>query len=128
MSARHKTGRFLVGALAVVLVGAALPAAVTGGMARAASLVASAQAASPAAGQLIGVATLPEMSVAAVQNSRLPGSIDNDRQLVLGGIGSDLWRSPSDPAGEFWMAEDGHQQFFEKRGIAPTCHVRALAG
>jgi peptide-methionine (S)-S-oxide reductase len=32
------------------------------------------------------------------------------------------------PAGEFYMAEDYHQQYFEKRGIAPTCHVRALAG
>ena len=32
------------------------------------------------------------------------------------------------PAGEFWMAEDYHQQYFEKRGIAPTRHVRALAG
>jgi peptide-methionine (S)-S-oxide reductase len=32
------------------------------------------------------------------------------------------------PAGEFWMAEDYHQQYFEKRGIAPTCQVRALAG
>jgi peptide-methionine (S)-S-oxide reductase len=32
------------------------------------------------------------------------------------------------PAGEFYMAEDFHQQYFEKRGIAPTCHVRALAG
>ncbi|MGH6929244.1 MAG: peptide-methionine (S)-S-oxide reductase MsrA, partial [Dongiaceae bacterium] len=25
------------------------------------------------------------------------------------------------PAGDFRMAEDDHQQFFEKRGIAPTC-------
>jgi peptide-methionine (S)-S-oxide reductase len=32
------------------------------------------------------------------------------------------------PAAEFYMAEDYHQQYFEKRGIAPTCHVRALAG
>src|SRR5437667_7804445 len=32
------------------------------------------------------------------------------------------------PAGDFWMAEDYHQQYFEKRGVAPTCHVRALAG
>jgi peptide-methionine (S)-S-oxide reductase len=32
------------------------------------------------------------------------------------------------PAGDFWMAEDYHQQYFEKRGHAPTCHVRALAG
>ena len=32
------------------------------------------------------------------------------------------------PAGDFWMAEDYHQQYFEKRGHAPTCRVRALAG
>ena len=31
------------------------------------------------------------------------------------------------PAGDFWMAEDYHQQYFEKRGVAPTCRVRALA-
>ena len=31
------------------------------------------------------------------------------------------------PAGEFWMAEDHHQQYFEKRGIAHSCRVRALA-
>lgn len=28
------------------------------------------------------------------------------------------------PAGKFWPAEDYHQQYFEKRHIAPTCHVR----
>lgn len=28
------------------------------------------------------------------------------------------------PAGTFWPAEDYHQQYFEKKGIAPTCHVR----
>jgi peptide-methionine (S)-S-oxide reductase len=32
------------------------------------------------------------------------------------------------PAGEFYIAEDYHQQYFEKRGIAHACHVRALAG
>jgi peptide-methionine (S)-S-oxide reductase len=31
-------------------------------------------------------------------------------------------------AGDFWMAEDYHQQYFEKRGVAPACRVRALAG
>ncbi|MGH6961619.1 MAG: peptide-methionine (S)-S-oxide reductase MsrA [Dongiaceae bacterium] len=32
------------------------------------------------------------------------------------------------PATDFHMAEDYHQQYFEKRGIAPTCHVPSLAG
>ena len=59
-----------------------------------------------AAGQLSSVATFPDLPVAALQNSRLPGSIDNDRQLLLGGVGSDLWRSPADPPGEFWMVTD----------------------
>ena len=27
------------------------------------------------------------------------------------------------PAGPFWVAEDYHQQYFEKRGMAPTCHL-----
>ena len=31
------------------------------------------------------------------------------------------------PAPVFYMAEDYHQQYFEKRGIAPVCHVRAAA-
>jgi peptide-methionine (S)-S-oxide reductase len=31
------------------------------------------------------------------------------------------------PAPEFYMAEDYHQQYFEKRGIAPVCHVRSAA-
>lgn len=28
------------------------------------------------------------------------------------------------PAGSFWPAEDYHQQYAEKRGIPPTCHVK----
>jgi peptide-methionine (S)-S-oxide reductase len=27
-------------------------------------------------------------------------------------------------AGPFWRAEEYHQQYFERRGIAPSCHVR----
>src|SRR5262245_23614733 len=30
-------------------------------------------------------------------------------------------------APEFYMAEDYHQQYFEKRGMAPVCHVRPAA-
>jgi hypothetical protein len=59
-----------------------------------------------APGQLAAVATFPAVSAADLQNRHLPGSIDNDRGLKLGGVGSDLWRSPSDPAGEYWMVTD----------------------
>lgn len=31
------------------------------------------------------------------------------------------------PAPLFYMAEDYHQQYFEKRGMAPVCHVRSAA-
>jgi len=30
-------------------------------------------------------------------------------------------------APDFYMAEDYHQQYFEKRGVAPVCHVRSAA-
>ena len=29
------------------------------------------------------------------------------------------------PAAPFWRAEEYHQRYFEKRGIAPTCHMPA---
>jgi len=29
-----------------------------------------------------------------------------------------------EPAGPFYRAEDYHQQYFEKRGLAATCHLR----
>jgi hypothetical protein len=62
--------------------------------------------AATAPGQLAAVATFPAVSVADHQNRRLPGSIGNDRGLLLGGVGSDLWRAASDPAGEYWMVTD----------------------
>jgi peptide-methionine (S)-S-oxide reductase len=31
------------------------------------------------------------------------------------------------PAPTFYMGEDYHQQYFEKRGMAPVCHVRSVA-
>jgi len=50
--------------------------------------------------------TLPDLKIADVQNAILPDSIDNDRGLLLGGIGSDLWHGADAPANEFWMITD----------------------
>jgi hypothetical protein len=50
--------------------------------------------------------TLPDLPLAAFQNGALPGTISNDRKILLGSIGSDLWRGPDDPEGVFWMITD----------------------
>lgn len=57
-------------------------------------------------GTVTATYTLADLPIAAVQNAALPGSITNDRQLLLGGIGSDLWHGASDPPNEFWMVTD----------------------
>jgi hypothetical protein len=62
--------------------------------------------ASSAAGRVSAVHTLPDLPIAAFQNAKLPGSVMNDRTLLLGGIGSDLWHSLGDPADQFWMVTD----------------------
>ena len=50
--------------------------------------------------------TLPDTPLAAFQNARLPESIANDRKVLLGSIGSDLWHGADDPRDEFWMITD----------------------
>jgi hypothetical protein len=55
---------------------------------------------------LLNTYVLPDTPLGAFQNGYLPGSITNDRQVNLGGIGSGLWRAPGDPADEFWMVAD----------------------
>jgi hypothetical protein len=57
-------------------------------------------------GEITATYTLPDTPVEDLHNAVLPGSIANDRNILLGGIGSDLWRNPSDPADEFWMITD----------------------
>lgn len=62
-------------------------------------------AAAPA-GQVIAAALFPDLSIAGVQNGRLPGSVTDDRQILLGGVGSDLWHGPGDAPDELWMVTD----------------------
>ncbi|GIW09189.1 MAG: hypothetical protein KatS3mg061_0246 [Dehalococcoidia bacterium] len=48
----------------------------------------------------------PDLPLATVQNRVLPGSIGNDRRILLGGVGSDLWHDPGAPRMRFWMTTD----------------------
>jgi Esterase-like activity of phytase len=50
--------------------------------------------------------TLPDVPISLAQNTLLPGSVPNDRGLLIGGIGSDLWHGPNDADNEFWMITD----------------------
>jgi hypothetical protein len=52
------------------------------------------------------VFTFPDLPLATVQNRMLPGSIGNDRRILLGGAGSDLWHDPGAPRTRFWMITD----------------------
>jgi hypothetical protein len=56
--------------------------------------------------KVIASYNLPDIRIAAFQNALFPQSVANDRKLHLGSVGSDLWRTPSDPPGEFWMVTD----------------------
>lgn len=49
---------------------------------------------------------LSDVPLAAFQNTKFPGAIANDRKILLGSIGSDLWHGPGDAPGEFWMITD----------------------
>lgn len=84
--------------------------------------------------------TLPDTPIGAFQNALLPNSIDNDRKMLLGGLGSDLWHGSTDAAGEFWMVTDRgpngsvtvgdeDRQTFPIAGFDPVIvHVRAADG
>src|SRR5499426_2830685 len=50
--------------------------------------------------------TLPNIPIKEFHNKVLPGSVADDRQLLLGSVGSDLWHGPKDPHDEFWMVTD----------------------
>ncbi|MGE5306603.1 MAG: esterase-like activity of phytase family protein [Alphaproteobacteria bacterium] len=59
-----------------------------------------------AQGKIAGVYTLPDIGLKEFQNRLIPGSIANDHKILLGSVGSDLWRSSNDGPGEFWLITD----------------------
>lgn len=56
--------------------------------------------------KVIATYTLPDTPIKPFQTAVLPGSIVNDRKVLLGSVGSDLWHGPTDPQDEFWMLTD----------------------
>jgi Esterase-like activity of phytase len=56
--------------------------------------------------KVIATYTLPDTPIKPFQTAVLPGSIINDRKVLLGSVGSDLWHGPTDPRDEFWMLTD----------------------
>ncbi len=59
-----------------------------------------------AQGQIKAIYRFPDLSIKEFQNAKFPDSVMNDRKVLLGSVGSDLWRSASDAPGEFWMVSD----------------------
>lgn len=93
----HSTGRRRVHRS----VAAGLPLAVL-----AALVMAGPASAGTASGQarVTRTATLGDIPLGAFSNGLLPGTVDDDRGVDLGGIGSDLY--PAGRAGEFWTVTD----------------------
>src|SRR6266850_3124928 len=82
--------------------------------------------------------TFPEIDIRTFQNTYLPGTIDipgtinNDRGIQLGGVGSGLWHSRQhDPDDTYWMLTDRGPQpsgtsIFPLRNFTPfILHVKA---
>jgi Esterase-like activity of phytase len=59
-----------------------------------------------AQGRIVGISQFPSISIKDFQNAKFAGSVANDRKVLLGSVGSDLWRGAEDAAGEFWMVTD----------------------
>ncbi len=76
------------------------------------AVIAALVAAGPAAGAAGGggdayvtrTATLGDIPLGAFSNALLPGTVDDDRGVDLGGIGSDIY--PAGRKGEFWTVTD----------------------
>jgi Esterase-like activity of phytase len=56
--------------------------------------------------KVIATYTFPDIPIKEFYNKLFPQSVANDRKVLLGSIGSDLWRGPKDPRDEFWVVTD----------------------
>jgi hypothetical protein len=61
---------------------------------------------SEAQGKIVGKYIFPEIGLKEFQNRLISGSVLDDHKILLGSVGSDLWRSGDDAPGEFWMITD----------------------
>ncbi|MFJ6105291.1 esterase-like activity of phytase family protein [Streptomyces sp. NPDC092359] len=56
------------------------------------------------AARVVSTSTLPDIPLGRFSNALLPGSVGDDRNVDLGGIGSDLY--PAGRPGEYWTVTD----------------------
>src|SRR5918996_3494514 len=56
--------------------------------------------------KVMAIYTFPDIPIKSFQDTFFPGTVANDRNVLLGSVGSDLWRGPNDAPGEFWMLTD----------------------
>lgn len=56
--------------------------------------------------QVTGVFVFADIALKELQNRALPGSLPDDRGILLGGTGSDMYRVASDPANVFYVMTD----------------------
>jgi len=59
-----------------------------------------------ATGQVVAIGLFPDLGIGSVQNGVLPGTVLDDHQILLGGVGSDIWHGPADSPGELWLVTD----------------------
>ncbi|MGY4737861.1 esterase-like activity of phytase family protein [Streptomyces sp. ATMOS53] len=85
-------------------VAAGVPLAVLAALATAGPAAAGTQAKGPHEAHVIRTATLGDIPLGAFSNGLLPGTVDDDRGVDLGGIGSDI--CPTGHKGEFWTVTD----------------------
>ncbi|MFF8657559.1 esterase-like activity of phytase family protein [Streptomyces huasconensis] len=81
-----------------------IPLAVIAGLAAAGTATGSQTSMNHKEARITDVATLGDIPLAEFSNALLPGTVNDDRGVDLGGIGSDLY--PASRKGEFWTVTD----------------------